>query len=299
MAAGQALDRDLGHAVRDLDAVARGPDVRGRGVHPLVHDDAAGRADLDPGRGGQRRCWLPSWCRRRPGRTGCPRRRSAPRAPCPCAGEAGQRGVEVQRGALFPPGVLHRRDDVRVGGHGQRPGARVDQVRLDAAMTQRGDHLQAQRGGLDHDRGLHPVQDLVPLDRPADVLDVVQVAQVGAGYPGVGVVEAGGDDQLVVADLALALHRHGLRAGIEPGDPRLIVDVDARVVVGLPGRQEQALEVGYLPAVHVGNAARAVADVLELGVDPDLGGSVSALGRPGRADARGAATDHHDPLRHQ
>src|SRR6266704_4725053 len=276
--------------MRDLGAVARGPDVRGRGVHPLVHDDAAGRAGPYPGGRGHGGVGFllgadDGQVARDVAVGGLHRAHRAG------AGEAGQRGVEVQRGALFPPRVLHRGDDVRVGGHRQRPGARVHQVRLDAAVAQRGDHLQAQRGGLDHDRRLHPVQDLVPLDRPADVLDVVQVAQVGAGYPGVRVVEAGGDDQLVVADLALALHRYSFLTWAEPGDPRLIVDIDARVVVGLPGRQEQALEVGYLPAVHVGNAARAVADVLELGVDPDVGGSVGALGRPGRADARGAATN--------
>jgi hypothetical protein len=77
------------------------------------------------------------------------------------------------------------------------------------------------------------------------------------------------------------------------------VDVDAGVAVGLPGRQEQAFEIGYLPAVHVGNAARAVADVLELGVDPDVRRWVGALGRSGRADTRSAATDHHDLLRHR
>src|SRR5438067_1929869 len=98
---------------------------------------------------------------------------------------------------------------------------------------------------------------------------------------------------------ARTVHRHDLAVGIEPGDPRLVVDIDAGVVVGLFGRHEQAFEVRYLPAMDVRNAARAVADVLELGVDPDIRRWVGALGRPGRADARGAATDHHDPLRHR
>ena len=42
---------------------------------------------------------------------------------------------------------------------------------------------------------LDGVEDLVPLHRPADVLDVVQAVEVAARDARIGVVEAGGDDQ--------------------------------------------------------------------------------------------------------
>jgi hypothetical protein len=44
----------------------------------------------------------------------------------------------------------------------------------DPAMGERGGHLQAERGGLDDDRAGDRIQDLVPLHRPSDVLDVVE-----------------------------------------------------------------------------------------------------------------------------
>src|SRR5262249_62416526 len=50
---GKALDRNVGHAVRNFDAVTGGPDHRGGGVHPLVDDDPASRSDPYPGGAGE------------------------------------------------------------------------------------------------------------------------------------------------------------------------------------------------------------------------------------------------------
>ena len=52
--AGQPLDRDVGDPVGDLGAVPRGVDVGVRGMHPRVDDQAAGRAQFEAGRRGQR-----------------------------------------------------------------------------------------------------------------------------------------------------------------------------------------------------------------------------------------------------
>ena len=61
-----------------------------------------------------------------------------------------------------------------------------------------------ERRGLDHHRRLDRVQDLVPLDGLADVLDVVETAEIATGHARVGVVEPGREHQGVPGDLALA-----------------------------------------------------------------------------------------------
>ena len=146
VAAGQALDGDLGHAVGISGAVARGPDVRRRGVHPLVHlDHTAGRAGPIPALaaamaalasssrydgqvtrdvsvGGLHRAH-----RARPWWKPVSVVLKCSLAPFSCQ--------ESCTGAMMSGSVAT----------GSAPGARVDQVRLDAAMTQRGDHLQAER----------------------------------------------------------------------------------------------------------------------------------------------------------
>ena len=204
-----------------------------------------------------------------------------------------ERGVEVQVHAQLAPRLLDRLHDVRVGHHRQRVRVGVDQVGLDAAVGQRGDHLQAERAGLDDHGALGLGDDLVPLHGLADVLDVVQAAEVAAGHARVGVVPAGGDDQVVVADRALARHRDRLGRGVDRGHLGLVVDVDAGVDVGLLAGQEQPLEVGDLSAVDVGNAARAVGDVLELGVDDDLGAGVGSLDPARGAQSGRSPTDDH------
>src|SRR5262249_46316097 len=123
-------------------------------------------------------------------------------------------------------------------------------------------------------------------------------AKICAGHPRGRVIEPGADDQLVVRNIALTFDEDRLGAGVETRRPCLIVDVNTLPRVGFLRRQEKPLEVGNLLAVDIWNTARAVPEVLELGVDDDVRGGVGALGGPGRADARGAATDHHDPLCH-
>jgi len=92
---------------------------------------------------------------------------------------------------------------------------RVDEVRVDAPVRQGGHHLQAQRRGL-HDHGaLDGVEDLVPLHRGPDVLDVVETLEVGARHAGILVVEAGADDQLVVRHGAGALDLDGAGGRVE------------------------------------------------------------------------------------
>ncbi len=210
------------------------------------------------------------------------------------ADEGLELGVEVHLHAHLGPGLLDRCGDVGVGGLGERPRVVVDQVGLDAPVGQRGHHLQPERRGLDDDGHLGVVEDLVPLDGLADVLDVVEALEVGAGHAGVGVVEAGAEDQPVPGHVALAGDGDRPLAHVEAGDRRLVADVDPRLFVRLLAGEEQRLEVGDLLAVHVGDAARAVGRVLVLGVDDDLGVLVGAPGRSCRTDAGGTTTDDDD-----
>src|SRR5690606_35393430 len=103
--------------------------------------------------------------------------------------------------------------DVGIGHLRQRPRVRVHQVGLDTTVCERGRHLHAQRARLDHHGPLHGVEDLVPLHRVPDVLDVVETLQVATGDTRVGVVEAGREDERVVTDLPLAVDGHRAGAG--------------------------------------------------------------------------------------
>jgi hypothetical protein len=202
-------------------------------------------------------------------------------------------GVEVHLHAHLGPRFLDRGGDVGVGRLGQGPRVRVDHMGLDAPVGQGGDHLQAQRRGLDDHRHLGLVDDLVPLHGPADVLHVVEAVEVASGHPGVGVVEPGGDHQAVPADITLSLHPDGVAGQVDDGHLRLVMDVDAGLDVRLFAGQEEPVEVGNLAAVHVRDATRAVGAVLVLGVDDHLASRVGRLGRTGGADACSPASDHH------
>src|SRR5262249_46327594 len=148
-----------------------------------------------------------------------------------------------------------------------RPG--VDDVRLDPAVRQRSGHLHAEGRRLHHDRGFDRVQNLVPFHRFADVLDVVQAVQPTAGNSRVRVVEAGAEHQTVPRHGALACDMDDLAGDVDALDPGLIPDVDAGLDVRLFRGEEQPLEVVDLLSVYVRDAARAVGDVFELGVNHD------------------------------
>jgi hypothetical protein len=161
------------------------------------------------------------------------------------------------------------------------------------------DHLQPQGGGLDDDGHVHVVEDLVPLHGPADVLHVVEALEVGTGHPGVGIVEAGGDNKAVVADVSLPLDSNRAGRQVERRDACLVADVDALLDVGLLGGEEQRLEARDLLAVHVGDPARAVRRVLVLGEDDHLTVGLDALERTSRADPSRTAADHDEPRCHR
>ena len=105
------------------------------------------------------------------------------------ADERLDRGVEVHLHAHLGPRLLHRSGDVGVGGLGQGPRLGIDDVGLDAAVSQGGDHLETERRGLHHDGYLRGVENLVPLHGPADVLHEVEPVEVASGHAGIGVVE--------------------------------------------------------------------------------------------------------------
>jgi hypothetical protein len=149
-----------------------------------------------------------------------------------------------------------------------------------------------------HDRDPDVVENLVPLDRPADVLDVVQALQVGPGHAGIGVLEAAGHHQAVEGDAGLAVDVDQAVPEVDPGHPPLVVDVDARLPVGLLPLEEQGLEVGDLAAVDVGDATGAVGGVLVLGVDGDARVGVDLPRAPRRSDPCGPASDDDDPWWH-
>ena len=201
--------------------------------------------------------------------------------------------------AHLGPRLLDRLGDVGIGQVAQRPRPLVDDVSLDPSVGERGDHLEAEGRGLDHDGRPHGVERLVPLHRTADVLDVVQPVQVGSGDARIGVVEPGRDDQAVVAEVALALDLDRAGLDVERRDPGLVANVDALLDVGLLRRQEERLEVGDLLAVDVRDPTRAVGRVLELGEDDHLTVRSGPLECSGRADPRRTAADHDCPRCHR
>ena len=121
----------------------------------------------------------------------------------PCPEERLELGVEVQLDAHVGPVLLDRLDDVGVGGVAERPRVGVDDVRLYAAVRERGDHLDAERRRLHHDGTLHVVEALVPLLGGPDVLDVVQPVEVTARNARVRILEARRDDESVPRNGAL------------------------------------------------------------------------------------------------
>jgi hypothetical protein len=51
--------------------------------------------------------------------------------------------------------------------------------------------------------------------------------------------------------------------------------------------------------MHVRDAARAITDVLELGVDDDVVARIRRFDSARGADPGGSTTDHQDPVRHE
>src|SRR6185312_12910723 len=100
-------------------------------------------------------------------------------------------GVQVDVHAQLAPRLLDGGHDVGVGDLGHGPRVRVDQMRLDAAVGQRGGHLHADGLRLGDDRALHRVEDPVPALGRADVPDVVQPVEFGTGDLRPLVLEAG------------------------------------------------------------------------------------------------------------
>src|SRR5690606_15359661 len=142
------------------------------------------------------------------------------------------------------------------------------------------------------------VEDLVPLHGLADVLDVVEPAEVATRNVELLIVEAGGDDEPVERDRPGALDREGAAVEVDSVDPGLVRDVDASIDVRLLVGEEQPLEAVDLTPVDVWDAAGAVSDVFELGVDPDIRVTIGGASGTGSSDTGGAPADHHDPCGH-
>ena len=149
----------------------------------------------------------------------------------------------------------------------------------------------------DHDHALEVVELLVERHRRADVLDVVQPVEVGAGHVGLLPHEARADDQLVEPLVGVA---GGDRPAVEVdvGDGRLHAHVEPVLDVALDGGEEQVLELRDLAAVHERDAAGRVGDVGELGEQRHLEVRVQAPGDGRGGRARAAAADHDQPLGH-
>ncbi len=211
------------------------------------------------------------------------------------ADERRQAGAEVQPAAERREALLHRLGDLRVGHLGEQPGVLVDQVGLDAAVRQRGQHLHAERPGLQHDGLLHVVERLVELHAATDVLDEGEPLEVVARHVRQQVVPAGADDQRVPRQ-HLAVGGHRAVGRVDLRDDGLAAQVDAGLGVVLGPGEEEALEVGDLAPEHVGDAARRVGDVLELGAHHHRGLGVRALGHRAGADPRGSSADDADPF---
>src|SRR6476659_6870200 len=147
---------------------------------------------------------------------------------------------------------------------------------------------------MQNDGLLDRVQDLVPFHGFTDVLDVVQPTEIPAGHSRIGVVEAGCENQSVPGDLALTCDARHLAGRVDARDLRVVVHVDPGIDVGLLGSQEQALEVVDLLAMHVGDSARTVGNVVEAGVDHHLRVGRGRFDAARRAHAGRAAADDYD-----
>ena len=159
-------------------------------------------------------------------------------------------------------------------------------------------HLESQRRRFDDDRDLRVLEDLVPLDRPPDVLHVVQTPEIAPGHTGVRVVEAGRHDQGVEPHRACPHDLDLVGGGIEA--VTLVsyrMSMPTSSYVSLVARKSRS-NVGISLPVHVRDATRAVADVFELREDGDLCLGIRLLGRACGADTSCTTTDDDDPPRH-
>jgi hypothetical protein len=171
-------------------------------------------------------------------------------------------------------------------------------MRLDASMSERCDHLDAEGSGLHDHCGFDRVQDFVPLHGLTDVLDVVEPAKVAARDTRIGVVEAGGQHERVPPDFALAGDLNDPALHIDTGDVGVVVHIDTGVDVGLLGGKKQLLEVLDLPAVDIGDPAWAVGHVIESGVDHHLGFWIGRLDATRCPHPACATTDDNDLAPH-
>ena len=147
------------------------------------------------------------------------------------------------------------------------------------------------------DDALHRVEFLVELHRGADVLDVVQPVEVGAGHVGLLPRPTRADRELVEALVRVA---RGHRAAVEVdvGDRRLHPHVEPVLDIAVDGREEQRLELVDLAPVHERDPARRVGDVGELREERDLEVRVQPLGDRRGGRARAATADHDQTLAH-
>ena len=172
----------------------------------------------------------------------------------------------------------------------QQPRTLVDELDVDVAAGERAGHLDAEPHATDHDRALDRVELLVELHRAADVLDVVQALQVGAGHGGLLPHETRAEDQLVEALVRVA-RRERPPVEVDVGDDGLHPHVEPVLDVALDRRQEEVLEAGDLAAVDVRDPARRIGDVRELREDAHVEVRVRALGDRRRRGAGAPASD--------
>jgi hypothetical protein len=283
--------------VRDLDDVARRPHTGLRGAHVVVDDDTARRAQLQPHRLGE-------------GGVG----QLVQADDRHVALELAVRGLHGADAAVLAVEALELRAhpdvdaerlerllrglrDVGVDELVQQPRALVDELHVDVAPREPARHLDAEPHAADHDRALDRVELLVELHRAPDVLDVVEPFEVRARHLRLLPREAGADDQLVEA-LVGVTRRHRALVEVDLSDDGLHPHVEPVVDVALHRRQEEALELRDLAAVHVRDPARRVGDVLELREHRHLEVGVGALGDGRRGGPRAAAPDDDETLGH-
>ena len=205
--------------------------------------------------------------------------------------------AEAQVHAALGQRLVDRLGDVGVEQLRQRPRALVDEVDLEPAVREVAGHLDADRRAAVDDDALHVVERLVELHRRADVLDVVQPVEVGAGHVRLLPRPARADRELVEALVGVARGHHAA-VEVDVGDRRLHPHVEPVLDVALDRRQEQRLELVDLAAVHERDPARRVGDVRELGEERDLELRVQALGDGGARGAGPTAADDDQTLGH-
>src|SRR4029453_16920530 len=214
VAARQALQWYAAQAVWDLGAVSGCEYAGHRRCHSLVDDDAAGRSGLETCGDGECGVWLLMSADH--GQVGLDLAiGSLYRGELPVTNECLEGRVEVRDDTKLAPRGLHRSHDVRVSHFRHLTRARVHQMRLDASVRERCDHLDAEGRRLHDHRGPDCVQDFVPFHGLTDVLDVVETTEIASWDPRIGVVEASGQDERVPRDLALASNLNDLALHID------------------------------------------------------------------------------------